>query len=1007
MENRLTMLIVSMFLFIGGALAQTKVNGTVVSQEDNQPVVGATVRVVDTNVGSVTDINGQFSLTLPAGKKIISISYVGMSPVEVVAKPNMRIVLSNNTSNIDEIVVTGYSTQRKASFTGAASLLSGDVIEKKTDANFVKTLEGSVSGVQMNNSTSMPGVWGSIYVRGRGSLNQGTQPLYVIDGVPVNSDVDGMSSTANNYVDPMSAINPNDIESVTVLKDAAATAIYGSRASNGVIVITTKKGSQGKGNIEFEGKWGVTTMANNNMKFASAEQSMDLFAKGMVARYQDDTYEAYYDYLKDQYFEWDGVTNTDWMDAVTRNGFHQEYNVNASGQTGATNYYISGGYLDTEGIVIGSDFKRYTGRVNLNSKLNDYFSAGVNASYSYAIRNGFSQSTSGSMAAPTVGAVSSMRPFWPVYNEDGTYANVDMYNPVAVLDEDLGDLYEVKTTTFTASPYVKVDFGKGVYFKSTLGINIYNLNEYNYWSAIYNNQGMNYNGLGQEYDSRTSTLTWNNLLGWNYVFDQKHNLGVMLGQEMQRKDYWYDYLCGNDFPFAAAGMRDLSTVGTWSDSEYYKSEARLASYFGDVHYSYEDRYYASASFRRDGSSVFGADNRWGNFWSLGGKWRFTGEQFLKNDILTNGTLRLSYGTVGNQDIGWYSARGFYESGYNYHSTPGMIPGSITNRDLTWEVSKKFDIGVDLQFLNRFNLSFDFYNEKTTDALFQVPLSRTTGMSETYQNIGSIRNRGIELAINANIMNTKDLTWTAYFNMTHNQNEVIKLSTDKPIEGTWNIVEVGHPYGEFYMKEYAGVERETGKPLFWKDTKDENGKVTASEKTTNYNEATKRYVGNPNPKFYGGFGSQLKWKGLDASISFNYRLGGKVYDSGARFTGWGMAMRTPLEEMALNSWTEDNMDAKYPQYIYNDPNNATQASSRFVMSGNFLRLSNITIGYTLPKEITRLAFIEKVRIYGTADNIHTWTASDFYGYNPETFASGVIAWQYPAVSTYAAGIQITF
>ena len=1008
MVKRLTVFLAAFLLTAVGAMAQMQVTGTVVSQEDGEPVIGATVRVVGTNVGAMTDGLGQFTLTCPDGKNVLSISYVGMEPVEVVARPQMRIVLTSNASEIDEIVVTGYGYQRKASFTGAASLVGAEVIEKKTDANFVKSLEGSVSGVQMNNSTSMPGVWGSIYVRGRGSLNQGTQPLYVIDGVPVNSDVDGMSESANNYVDPMTSLNPNDIETVTVLKDAAATAIYGSRASNGVIVITTKKGAQGKGNIQFEGKWGFTTTANNNMEYANAAQSMDLFAKGWAARYPTSyTYETAYAYLKDQYFKWDGVTDTDWIDVISRNGFHQEYNVNASGQVGQTNYYVSGGYLNTEGIVVGSDFKRYTGRVNLSSKLSDIFSVGINTSYTYAIRNGFSQSTGGSFSNPSVAAVSGMRPFYRVYKEDGTYDQVNNYNPLAVYDKELGDIYEVKTTTFTASPYLQIDFGKGIYFKTTLGVNIYSLNEYNYWSAIYNNQGMNYTGLGQQYDSRTSTVTWNNILGWNYVFNQKHTIGLMLGQEMQRKDYWYDYLNGNNFPFASAGMRDLSTVGEWGDSEYYKSEARLSSYFADAHYSLLDRYYLSASFRRDGSSVFGADHRWGNFWSVGGKWRFTGEEFFKNDILTNGTLRVSYGTVGNQDIGWYSARGFYNAGYNYHGSPGMIPASINNNELTWEVSKKFDIGVDLQFLHRINVSLDYYNEKTTDALFEVPLSRTTGMSTTYQNIGSIRNSGIELAINATIMKTKDINWTAYFNLTHNKNEVIKLSTDLPIEGTYNIVEVGHPYGAFYIQEYAGVNPENGKPQYWKDTKDENGNVISSELTENYNEATKRHVGQPNPKFFGGFGTTFNWKGLDASLTFNYRLGNKVFDSGASFTGWGMSLRTPLKEMAENSWTPENTSAKYPQYVYGDPNYATSRSSRFIMSGNFLRLSNITVGYTLPKAITRKAFIEKARVYLSADNVYTWTASDFFGYNPETFASGLIAWQYPAVSTFVAGLQITF
>ncbi|MBQ8047402.1 MAG: TonB-dependent receptor [Prevotella sp.] len=1001
MEKRLTMFFAVLLFGIGTVMAQVKVSGTVVESASNEPVVGAKVAVVGTNTVAVTNLDGFFSLDVPSAESYVEVSYLGMQTRKVrVTPPTMVIALELDAQIVSEVVVTGYGVQRRASFTGAAAVVDKDAIEKKSDANFVKALEGAVSGIQMNNSTSMPGTWGEVYVRGRASLNSGTQPLYVIDGVPVNSDYDSMSSSSNNYLDPMASINPNDIESVTVLKDAAATAIYGSRAGNGVIVITTKKGQQGKANINFESKFGVTSMANNNMKFANAEQTMRLFATGYANRYQDGTADEYYDYLKDQVYEWDGVSSYDWMDKVTRNGFYQDYNLNVNGQTGTTNYYVSAGYLDTEGIVIGSDFKRYSGRANFNSKFN-FFTVGANAAYTYALKNGFSQSTGGSMSNATVAAISSMTPMDPFYNPDGTYANIDYYNPLALYDEEVGDINEMKSTTLTMSPYLQVDFGKGIYAKTTLGVNIYNLREYQYWSAITNPQGMDYPGLGQQYNSQTSTLTWTNVLGWNYTFAGKHDISLMLGQESQRKDYWYEYYCGDNFPFANAGMRDLSTVGHWNDSEYYKSEARLASYFGDAHYSFDEKYYLSASIRRDGSSVFGADKRWGTFWSVGGKWRFTQEAFFpKSKVLTNGTLRASYGTVGNQDIGWYSARGFYESGANYHGSAGMIPTSISNPNLTWEVSKKFDVGVDLLFFDRVNLAFDYYNEKTTDALFEVPLSRTTGMSSTYQNIGSIRNSGIETTINAVILRNKTIDWTAYANLTYNKNEVLKLSTDLPIEGTYYIIEPGHPYNQFYLKEYAGVDRETGQPLWYKNAE-------GDETTTNYTQAAKRYVGQANPKVFGGFGTSVKYNGIDASLSFNYRLGGKVYDSGARFTGWGMSGRTPLEVVATDSWTPENTDAKYPQYIYGDPYYGTQASSRFIMSGNFLRLSNVTFGYTLPKDLTKKAYIEKARIYFSADNLYTWTASDFIGYNPETYANGVIAWQYPAVTTFVGGIQITF
>ena len=922
-----------------------------------------------------------------------------MQTQEVAVKSTVNVVLKSDAQALDEVVVTGYGVQRKASFTGAASIVGEDAIAKKNDANFVKVLEGTVPGVQMNNSTSMPGVWGSVYIRGRASLNSGTQPLYVIDGMPVNSDTDAMSSKDNNMVDPMSSINPADIESITVLKDAAATAIYGSRAANGVIVVTTKKGSEGKFNLNLDVKQGFVSMGNNNMDFANAEETMKLFTDGLTA-YQGGNWQDNYDYLADNYFGWDRKTSTDWMDAITRKGYYQDYNLSAQGRSGNTGYYVSLGYLNTDGLIIGSDMERFSGRMNLDSKFK-WATIGVNTSYSYSTQNGFSLSTGGSMSSPLTAAISSQTPMDPVYDSEGNYNNINMYNPVALMDEDTGELNENKMQTINLNPYLQVDFGLGIYAKTTLGVNLTDLRQYQYWSALYNPQAMDYNGLGQQYNSRNTVITWNNVLGWNHKFADKHDISVMLGQEMQKKSYFYEYYAKSDFPFADSGMRDLTTAGTEQGSEYYKKEARLASYFMDAHYSYADKYYLSGSYRRDGSSVFGSDTRWGNFWSVGGKWRISGEDFLTgNNVITNATLRASYGTVGNQDIDWYAARGFYGAGYNYNQMPGMIPVSISNQELTWEVSKKFDVGFDLSLWHRLHFTFDFYNEITSDALFQVPLSMTTGMTETYQNIGKIRNHGIEFSVNASILQTKDWTWSAYANLTWNENEVIKLSTDEPIEYTYQIIEEGRPYTQFKMKEYAGVDRETGKPLWYLNE-------TGNETTSDYNAAAKRYVGDADPDVLGGFGTNLRWKDIDFGLSFNYRLGGKVFDSGAAFTGFGMAFRTPLEDVALNSWTEENKDAKYPQYIYKDPYNATSTSSRFLYSGDYLRISNLTLGYTLPKKWTEKVLIQRLRAYISVDNLYTFTASDFVGYNPETSANGVIAWQYPATRTFIGGIQLTF
>ncbi|MDE5826033.1 MAG: TonB-dependent receptor [Duncaniella sp.] len=999
--KKLFLLLAALITTIAVMAQNQTVSGTVTSAENGEPLIGATVMGVGTKIGTSTDIDGNFTLTLPSTVTKLQVSYVSMKTTDVTIVPGHLNIALENANTLSEVVVTGYGVQRKAAFTGAASVLDGDVIEKKSDVNFVKSLEGSVTGFQYNNSTSAPGLFGTVYVRGMSSLSSSSQPLYVVDGMPVNSDYEGLSSTNNNYFDPMAAYNPNDIESVTVLKDAAATAIYGSRAANGVIIITTKKGGKGKFNLNVDIKQGFTSMANNNMKYANAATTMDLFAKGYAAR-TGRSYNDAYDIILNN-VGWDGVTDTDWVDAVTRKGYYQDYNISFNGTSGSTNYYGSIGYVDSEGLVINSGNTRYSGRVNVDTKYK-YFSAGVNASLSWSKNNNFSQATNGSMTNPLVGAVSSMLPFDPVYNEDGTYYGAgQIYNPVAVNDKKLGDLNEVTNQTINANPWLRIDLPFGIWIKTNFGANLVDQTEYNYWSAIYNPQGANYNGLGQQYKSRISTLTWTNTIGWNKTFDEKHVIDLLLGQECQRYDYHYDYYSKTDFPFASSGMRDMTTAGSDNGSEYYRAESRLASYFVDAHYSYDNRYYLSASYRRDGSSVFGSSNRWGNFWSVGGKWRFSQEGFLNNATwLSNGAFRISYGTVGNQSLpSLYASRGYYAAGYNYNETPGMVPVQISNPDLTWETSRKFDVGLDLSLFNRVNLTFDYYNDVTADALYSVPLSMTTGLKSTYKNIGKIRNRGVELGLNGVAFTNRDVTVSLFANLTWNQNRVIKLA-DGSVEGTYSIIEEGHPYRQFYMPEYAGVNPENGMALYYLNAE-------GDETTEDYTAAAKRYVGSAEPKVYGAFGVNAKAYGFDFSMQFNYRLGGKVYDTGHSFTGWGMSLMTPLQTVADNSWTPETPDAKYPQYIYGDPYKSTSSnySSRWMMNGSYLRLSNITFGYTIPANITKKALISKCRIYTSFDNVHTWTASDFIGYNPETYSSGVIAWQYPAAFTFTGGIQLTF
>lgn len=994
-------MLTAVLLVAVSALAQTRtVKGEVVSASDGEPLIGATVFAIGTKIGVTTDVDGKFSITMPTTVSKLRVSYVGTEPKEVaVTSDYIKVELSNHAT-LDEVVVTGYGVTKKSAFTGAASTVDGAQIEKKNDVNFVKGLEGSVTGFQYNNSTSMPGAWGSVYVRGMGSLSSSSQPLYVIDGVPVNSDYDALSSN-NNYFDPMAAYNPNDIESVTVLKDAAATAIYGSRAANGVIIITTKKGAQGKFELNIDVKQGTTSIANNNMKFANAASTMDLFARGYAAR-TGKSYEDAYKIMVNN-FSWDGKSDYDWIGAVSRDGYFQDYNINFSGTNGDTHYYGSLGYIDSQGIIINSANERYSGRLNVDTKYK-YFSAGFNVAYSVSKNNNFSQSTGGSMTNPMVGAMSSMNPFTPFYNEDGTYYGAGkVYNPLAVNDKKLGDFNEVSNSTIVGNPWLMLNLPYGIWIKTNLGVNIVDQDEYNYWSGVYNPQGVSYKGLGQKYMSKTSTITWTNTLGWNYTFNDIHSIDLLLGQESQRYDYHYDFYSRTHFPFRGDGRRDMSTAASDNGSKFYKSESRLASYFANAQYSLDNRYFLSGSFRRDGSSVFGADHRWGNFWSAGAKWRLSQEAFIQNiNWISTADVRASYGTVGNQSLpSLYAARGFYQTGYNYAQTPGITPVQVSNPELTWETSRKFDVGFDFGVFNRATLTFDFYNEDTVDALYQVPLSMTTGLSSYYKNIGKIRNRGIEIGLNGVVYTDRNVTVSAFANATLNRNKVIKLA-DGSIESTYTIIEEGKPYRQFYMKEYAGVNPENGRAQYYLNSE-------GDELTEDYTKAAKRYVGSAEPKMYGAFGVNAKGYGFDASLQFNYRTGSKVYDTGHAYTGWGMSLMTPLQTVVDNAWTPDNKGGKYPQYIYGDPykSSAGNYSSRWLMDGSFLRLSNLTIGYTLPKNISEKALMQKVRFYTTFDNLHTWTSKEFIGYNPETYASGVIAWQYPAMFTFTGGVQITF
>lgn len=975
--------------------------GVVIAADGGEPVIGASVLVKGQSVGTVTDYDGRFSLELDGPNHTLIISYIGMDSQEVTAKQNIRVVLGANMQALDEVVVTGYGVTKKAAFTGSAQTVKGEDLLNRTDGNFVKSLQGTVAGLQMNNAGGQPGQFASVTIRGMGSVNSGTEPLYVIDGIPMFSDKLGTYSASGSgqmAASPLANMNPNDIESISVLKDATATSIYGARAANGVIVITTKKGKAGQASVNFAGKAGFSQIAplDNNYRTVNLDKYNDVWSNSLVNAGMFTNQDDALNYMFNGLGYNSDTQSVDWLDQILQNGMSQEYNVDVSGGKDGLSYFVSGGFFDQEGIVINTGMRRYSGRMNLTST-GKVFSWGVQANGSVAdIRNSQSESQ---YTNPIV-AVYDLRPYEQVRTPDGAYNLNAYYNPVAINDKEVGDKREQKQTTFIINPYAMVNLGKGFTAKSNIGMNMFDLQEFFLWSMM-NPQGERVNRQGMKNNDRLFTWTITNTVNWIRSFND-HSVNALVGQESQKQTRDRNYFAANNYPENASSQ--LANASKPISADSYRFESTLASYFANVNYDYSNKYYLSGSMRYDGSSRFGAENKWGLFYSVGGKYRISEEAFMESSKswLNNLTLRTSYGTVGNQDIGWYASRGLYTFGYNYKGEFGAVPTQIENPNLKWEKSAKFNVGTDLSFFNRLTLEVDYYVERTQDMIFNVPLSLTTGLSSVAMNVGEMKNSGVEAVINVNIFKNRDWNVSLSTNIARNRNQIVRLDTDNPIEGTTTIRKAGHSYHTFYLREYAGVNTQTGEPQWYKGTE-------GKELTSNYNEAGQRIVGSADPKVMGGFGVRVSYKGFDLSSDFNYRAGGHVYNSGFSYDMQvGHYSFGPVSNYVYdNAWQQPGDITNVPQFVYRDKSNANQHSTRFLMNASYLRMRNITVGYSLPKEWVRKAFLSNARVFATADNLFTVTAKDFIGFDPEARETGMQQWAYPVPRTFTFGVNLSF
>jgi TonB-linked SusC/RagA family outer membrane protein len=998
--KKISFFLCCLVLGIGLATAQTKeVTGTVISDEDGEPVIGATVMVKGTSLGTVTDFDGAFTLSVPTDVQKLSISYVGMVPKDVDFAPVIHVRLQPDTQLLTEVVVTGYGVTRKVAFTGSAQMIGDEVIKKTTDADPIRALQGSVAGFQMSSETGQPGGFNTVLIRGLGSFNSGTQPLYVIDGVPMTSGKFGMRKSENATINPLSGLNPNDIESMSILKDATATSIYGARAANGVIVITTKSGQSGKTKVNILTKLGAAMQPpRKDYRMLNAGEWNDFMVEilgnsKLIKKGDEQAAKEFITSPKGLGLEVDPQADTDWYKEVTRSGFTQEYNVDLSGGTEKTRFFLSGAYYDEVGTVIGKDMKRYAGRLNLENQINSHVSAGINVSASYALLN--YGAGGGYFSDPLTQSLMQL-PVQAVRKADGSWNmnTVNGYNPVAQRSEK-GDKNIGKQIKAIVSPWARVNFLNDFTYISRYGLDYYNIKEFGLWSML-QPQGNDMNMLGEEGNTNTTLWTWTNTLNWMKTY-KSHHLNILLGQELQQANEDISRLSGSNYP--TDGVFTVENAATPVSAATSIRNYALASAFLNAEYDFDNTYYLSGSLRRDGSSRFGKNNRWATFWSVGLKYRIINEKFMEGfgDWLSNLTLRASYGTTGNQDIDWYQARGLYRFGYSYLKNPGMFPAQIANPDLKWEQTGKFNVGMEVVLFDALTIDFDYYDNLTSDMLFNVPLSKTTGFAYLMKNIGKMRNTGFEAVIGYTPIRKKDFQWNVSLNLTHNKNRIVRLETDQPIEGTYTIREAGRPYHTFKMKEYAGVDPQTGEQLWYKG---ETGKET----TKSYNEAGKRYLGEADPKLYGGLTNTFQLHDFDLSFQLNYSLGGKVYNNAARYdeNTNSLTGNTTLY-VYKNMWKKPGDQTNVPAPLYGSINNH---SSRYLMDGSYIKIQNIQLGYNLPKNLLRHVSIEGLRLFVSGENLSTWTLSkDFRGLNPEAGMDGILWWNYPLSRKLLFGLSI--
>lgn len=1060
-----------------------RVTGTIKDAATGEGIPFASVIVRGTTIGTASDVEGAFTINAPANA---TLEFSAIGYVTVVEQVNGRgvinVSLDPDSEALDETIVVAYGTAKKSSFTGSAATVKAEKITQRTVSNVSKALEGMVAGITTTAGSGQPGDGASIQIRGTGSINASSSPLYVVDGIPFDGT--------------LSSINPNDIENMTVLKDASASALYGARAANGVILITTKRGSEGRANVNFKATVGLQSRSIKDYEMVNQNEFVELTWEALKNSYilnngypdvdaraaaSGDLSAALGGQIYNPYknYTWDTVIdpatgkvradavsawNENWMDILTnKKAIRQEYQLGVSGGDRKTKYAFSFGYLDDKGVLITTAFKRYSIRANIDHEITDWFNAGASASYSYTTQN--SSQYSSTQTGNAWYTAQFMAPIYPVYMKDENgkdmldangnklfdYGNEGRARPKASRFNAVGDLYDNTYETLRDNSSIRayatlggekesMGIFRGLSLSTNFGADISGRYITSYYNP-YHGDGASTGGEIDKYSTRTFSYTWNQILKYERTFNEFHLL-AQAGHEYYNYQYKYLYA---DRSQVYPGLYEIAPAAGNINANSYSDVYRIESYFGRLAADFKDKYYLEATWRTDGSSRFYEPNRWGQFWSLGGSWRVSQENFMKNvSWIDNLTLRLSYGELGNDSIGsYYAWQSFYDLTMPNANNPGAVVSSLANPSVSWEKKGTWNAGLEGTFFNQvLNVTFEYYNSKTSDMLLSYPMALSTGFGGYNANVGSMRNQGFEATIRVNWLNSGNVRASSTLMGYLNRNKVLQLTGESPsiLSGSQLIME-GLPIYSWYIPRSAGVDPATGRQLYWAYKEvvndpnaegydaaeaaksylipntiqlqdDKDGRFKAGDqkfgyeyKTTDTGEATNsKYLGygSREPKIQGSFGSDFQFGPVDFSFLTTFSLGGYVWDS-----VYASAMEVSYSgdtwsSHALRRWQKPGDITDVPLLELGSKN---ISADRWMVDASYFSIKSLQLGYTLPTKWTQKIGIKSLRLFAVGDNL--WLFTKLNGLNPQYNMTGGTSWAYTPTRTISLGLDINF